>query len=145
MDHCRQIVSDEARLLAGPETCEYQNRLLHAGLAHGDAFLRAGDTKPVGASLFESLGHLRAAVSIAIAFDDGKNSSWRFTFLFRRIHELLNSTEIFRQRAKGNFRPNRTSHFLAGTLLYACHDPSEKFSLRHPAVASGQPVQMPRE
>src|ERR1700722_665634 len=145
MDHRRQMVFDEARLLAGPETCEYKNRLLHAGFANGDAFLRAGDAKPVGAGFFESLGYLRSAVSIAIAFDDGKNFSGRFTFLFRRIHELLNSTEIIRQRAKGNLRPNRTSRFLRGTPLYACHGPSEKFSLRHPAVRSRPPLPMPRE
>src|ERR1700722_2694343 len=145
MYHCRQIVFDEARFFTGEEARQHENRLADAGLAHGDAFFRARDTEPVRAGLFQRFGDLRAAMAIAVSFDDAKNFARRFALLFGGIHEVADGAEILRQRAKINFRPNRPSCFVAGPLLCACHVPSEKFSLRHPAAASRQRLWMPRE
>src|SRR5580692_12030290 len=145
MDHGRQIVFEKARLFAGPETCQHKHGLPDAGFAHGDAFFRAGDTEPVRSGFFECLGHLRAAMAIAVAFDDAEDFAGRPALLFWRIHELANRAKIFGQGAEVNFRPYRTPCFFQGTLLFARHGPSEKISLRHPAALSRRPHWMPPE
>jgi len=50
-----------------------------------------------------------------------------------------------RQRAERNLRPYRAPHIFAGTLLCACHVPSEKNSVRHPNGIRRQPHWLQRE
>ena len=131
MDHRRQVVLHQPGFLSRHETGKNQNWLSNTGLADGDAFVRARDAKPVRPGLLQRLRHFRAAVAVTIAFDDRENLARRFAFFLRRVYVLANRFQIVCQRAKRNFRPDRTSRFVAGTLLCACHVPSEKFSLRH--------------
>src|ERR1700730_12373784 len=135
---------DQARFLTWPKTRQHKHRLAHSSLTHGDALFRTRDAKPVRTSLLEGLSDLRAAVAVAIALNNAQNFSRRLASFFRRIYRLPNRSEIFRARAKRHFRPDSTPCFLAGTLRCDCHGPSEKFSLRHPAAASAQPLSMPR-
>src|SRR5580704_17902312 len=127
---------DQPRFLAWPETRQHQHGLLHSSPAHGDALLRARDAEPVRAGLLERPSYLRPAVAVAIALNDAQNFSRSFASYFRRVYELADGLEVFRERAKRNLRPNRTPCFFAVPLLYGGHGPSEKFSLRHPAGAS---------
>ena len=122
----------EPRFFSRHKTCQHQDRLADAVLADRDSLVRACNAKPVRPGFLQRLGHLRAAVPIAVALDDGENLARRFALFVRRIDVLADRFQILRQRAKRNFRPYRASHFFAGTFLYACHVPSEKFSLRHP-------------
>ena len=145
MNYGSEIVFDETGFFAGPKTCEDENWIANTGFANGDAFLGTGDAEPIGAGFFESFGDLRAAVAVAIAFDDAQDFARSLALLAGRIHELAYGAKILSQRAERDFRPNRTSCFLAGILMCACHGPSEKFSLRHPSCAGRQPHWMPRE
>src|SRR5258708_30460070 len=69
MDYWSQIVFQETSFFAGPKTSQHENRFAHAGFAHVDAFVGAGNAEPVGAGLLQDLGNLRAAVAVAIALD----------------------------------------------------------------------------
>ena len=123
-----EVVPEQASFFAGHEARQHQNGLAHAGFAYGDSFVGAGDAKPVRSGFFERLGHLRSAVAVTIAFDDGQNFPRRLAFLFRRVHVLANGFEVVRQRSERNFRPYRPFCFVtrcstAGTFLFAWHVP----------------------
>lgn len=117
MDYSREIVLDETRFFAGPETCEDENGIANAGFADGDAFFGAGYAKPMGASFFESFGDLRAAVAVAVAFDDAENLARCLALLFGGIHELADYAEILGQCAEGNFGPDGTTLQICGIAL----------------------------
>src|SRR5690349_386761 len=72
-----EIVLEQAGFLAGDESRKDENGLANASFAHGNAFIGAGDAKPIGARLFERLGDLRTAVAVTIALDDGQNFARR--------------------------------------------------------------------
>src|SRR5215467_1733669 len=69
-DGGRDPVFEQLWFFAGPETGESEDGFADARSADRFAFGGAGDTKPVRARPFEGLGHLRAAVAVAVAFDD---------------------------------------------------------------------------
>ena len=65
-----EIVLQEIGFFAGPETGQHQDRFAHASFAHVNAFIRAGDTEPIGDSLLKNSRDLRTAVAVAIALHD---------------------------------------------------------------------------
>ena len=121
MDHRRKVVLYQPRFFSRHETRKHENRLSNAGFANGNALVSAGDAEPVRVGLLQRLCYLRAAVAVAIALHDAENLARRFALFLRWIDVLANRIQIVRQRAKRNFRPHGTSHFLARTLLRACH------------------------
>src|SRR5215469_6747002 len=121
MDRGGEVVLEQARFLARDETGQHQNGLAYASLAHGDAFVGAGHTKPVRSGFLKGLGDLWAAMAVTIALDDGQDLAPRLALLSRRIHVLANSREVVRERTERNFRPDGSSCFVAGTFLFAWH------------------------
>lgn len=117
MYDCGQIIFKKARLFAWPETCEDKDRVADAGFTHGDAFFGAGHAEPIGAGFFEGFGDLRAAVAVAVAFDDAKDFARRFALLVRRIDKLADCAEILGQSAEGNFGPDGTTLQICGIAL----------------------------
>src|SRR6266849_3875323 len=107
MDYWSQIVFQETSFFAGPKTSQHENRFAHAGFAHVDAFVGAGNAEPVGAGLLQDLGNLRAAVAVAIAFDDGQHLARRFALFVGRIDEVADGAQIVGQRRNGNLGPDR--------------------------------------
>ena len=65
----------------------------------------------------EGFGDLRAAVAVAVAFDDAENFARSFALLFGRIHELADYAEILGQSAEGNFGPDGTTLQICGIAL----------------------------
>src|SRR5260370_26404929 len=116
---------------------------MDTGPAHRNAFIRARDSKPVRPGLLQRLCHFRAAVAVTIAFNDGENLARCLALFLGRIHVLANRFQIVRQRPKRNFRPDRTSNFPAGTVLSACHVPSENSSLPHSRALPPPPPTLP--
>ena len=147
MNDCGEIVLEQASFFAGHEACEDENGLANAGFAHGDAFVGAGDAKPVRACFFQRFGNLRATVAVAVAFDDGQDLARGLALFVRGIHVLPNGLEVVREGAEGNLRPDRPARFAmslltgfaAGTFLFTWHVPSENLSLRQPRRASRRP------
>ncbi len=143
MNRRRKIMLHQARFFSRHEARENQDGLSHPRLAHRNAFVRTGDAEPVRAAFFQRLGYFRAAMAVAIAFDNRKDFPRRFAFLLGRIDVVSDRPEILLQRRKRHFCPHRASHFL--TLLNGCHALSEKNSLRHSRGVRRQPLWLPRE
>ena len=106
MDHGSQIVLQEVGFFAGPKAGEHQDGFADAGFADVDAFVGAGDAEPIGAGLLEDLGDLPAAVTVAIALDDGEHLARCFALFVRRIDEVADGAEIVGERGRGDFRPH---------------------------------------
>src|SRR5271168_1728699 len=106
VDYGGEVVLDDARFFSGNEAGEDENRLAHADFADGDAFFGAGDAEPVGAGFLQRLGDLRAAVAVAIAFDDGENFSRRLALFVRRVDEVANGVEVVRESGEIDFGPD---------------------------------------
>src|SRR5579859_215689 len=121
-----QVVFEEPRLFAGPETREHENRFADSSFADGNAFLRAGDAEPIGTGFFESFSDLRPSVAVAVALDDAQDFARRFPLLARRIHKRADGPKILGERRKGNFRPDRAAVHFMGTLLGSCHGDTGK-------------------
>ena len=66
-------MGDKIFFFAGPEAAEDENRPVNASFAKFHAFASGGYTEPVGAEFFEGFGNFRAAVTVAVAFDDAED------------------------------------------------------------------------
>src|SRR5438132_2181628 len=98
---CKQL-----RLFTGPKTCERKNRFAYAGFANLFALGGASDAEPIGTRFFEGFGNLRAAVAIAIAFDNAEDFSRGGALFGFRIHEIANGMKIVCERGERNIGPH---------------------------------------
>ena len=71
-------------------------------------------------------GDVRAAVSVAVAFDDAENLARRFAFFRRRIHVIADRFQILPQSGERNFRPDGTAYEINRTFFGAGHEFSRK-------------------
>src|SRR5260370_9838556 len=84
MDHRREVVLRQPGFLSRHETCENQDWLAHAVLAHRNARVRARDAKPVRPGFLQRLRHFRTAVAVPIALNHGAILGLHFAFFLRR-------------------------------------------------------------
>jgi len=106
---------------AWPEPAEHENGLAHSRFAKLHAFASGSDTEPVGTEFLEGLGDFRAAVPVAIAFDDRENLSRRLALLGSGVYVAANGVEVVTKRAERNFSPDRTAHKVDRVAAAAGH------------------------
>src|SRR5262249_28159864 len=114
------FVFEELVFFAGPETGEGENRFANAGFAYSFSFRGAGDAEPIGASPFKCLGDLRAAVAVAVAFDDTENFSRRCALFVWRIHEVADGVKIVREGGERDFGPDGAAVLTFGHCGFLC-------------------------
>src|SRR5947209_1334396 len=136
-DGGRNFVGEKFFFFAGPEAGEREDGFADPSIAKLFAFGGAGDAKPVGAGLFESLGDFRAAVAVAIAFDDAENFSRRSALFGFRIYEIADGMEIVSERVERDVGPDWAAVLIVRLFLSGHADSQFCPGPRHKAAATG--------
>src|SRR5882724_4718519 len=97
VNDCCQSMFDQALLFALHKAGQDEYWVANAGFTQGNAFVRASHAEPIGSGLLESFGDLRAAMTVAIAFDDRENLARRLALFARRIHVFADGVEVVDQ------------------------------------------------
>src|ERR1700738_20321 len=126
MDYRSQVVLQKIVFFAGPEAGEHEDRLAYAGFADVDAFIGAGDAKPIGAGLLENPGDWRAAVTVTVTLDDREHHARRLALFVCRINEVADCTKVVRERGRGHFRPHGSPFDFRSVFLSWRHGRPEK-------------------